>query len=156
MSSHLQSRLASDGRESGLAARVLSSKDEFADPETLAARDQGAAAARCCAPRPIEEAISSAGGVAFEALDAHLMIARAARRVLRGRNARLGSADRRLSADRVFRERTRRGRGRAARGSAERASDELRGDEPPQRRHFRRARGVERIGLVAARADDAA
>ena len=45
----------------------------MADPARLAARDQGAAAA-LIAPRPIDEAISSAGGVRFEALDERLML----------------------------------------------------------------------------------
>ena len=55
------------------------------------------------AARPLAEAISSAGGVAFEAMDEHLMLQEAAGRVLCGRDARLGSANRRLPADRLLR-----------------------------------------------------
>ena len=48
-------------------------------PETLTASDRLAAAIKdlplpVSAPRPIDEAISTAGGVAFAALDEHLML----------------------------------------------------------------------------------
>lgn len=43
------------------------------DPAALAARIK-ALPLRLCAPRPIDEAISSAGGVRFEVLDQHLML----------------------------------------------------------------------------------
>ncbi|SAL02744.1 ribulose-1,5-biphosphate synthetase [Caballeronia pedi] len=72
MSSHLQSRLHLTGVKAGLLRECVS-KDEFADPETLAARIK-ALPLRLLRTRPIEEVISSAGGVAFEALDARSML----------------------------------------------------------------------------------
>ncbi len=111
MASHLQSRLNISGVKSGLL-RELVSKDEFAAPATLAARIK-ALPLTLTGTRPLDEAISSAGGVRFEALDQHLMLNSDARRVLRRRNAGLGSADRRLSAERLFRQRPRGGAGRA-------------------------------------------
>jgi predicted flavoprotein YhiN len=53
--------------------RECTSKDEFADLDTLAARIK-ALPLRLLRPRPIEEVISSAGGVEFEALDARSMV----------------------------------------------------------------------------------
>jgi predicted flavoprotein YhiN len=61
---------ASAGVKAGPAAGMPASKADLADPARLAARHQGPAAAPG-APRPLDEAISSAGGVAFEALDEH-------------------------------------------------------------------------------------
>ena len=52
---------------------------------------------RLTATAGIERAISTAGGVAFEELDAHFMLRRMPGSVRRGRNAGLGSANRRLS-----------------------------------------------------------
>ena len=72
MASHLQSRLNITGVKSGLL-RELVSKDEFANPATLAARIK-ALPLTLCSTRPLDEAISSAGGVRFEALDANLML----------------------------------------------------------------------------------
>jgi uncharacterized flavoprotein (TIGR03862 family) len=72
MSSHLQSRLHLKGVKAGLLHECLS-KDEYADPDTLAARIK-ALPLRLLRPRPIAEVISSAGGVAFEALDARGML----------------------------------------------------------------------------------
>ena len=46
---------------------------DFADPVRLAAAIK-ALPLRLIAPRPLDEAISSAGGVAFDDLDAQLMI----------------------------------------------------------------------------------
>ncbi|MBU6493682.1 MAG: TIGR03862 family flavoprotein [Burkholderiales bacterium] len=71
-SSHLQSRLGIAGVKAGLLRECLS-RDAFADPARLA-RGIKALPIRLLRPRPIAEAISSAGGVALEALDAHLMI----------------------------------------------------------------------------------
>ena len=71
MASHLQSRLRLKGVKAGLLREVLPA-EAFADPVRL-----GRAIKHCrCGwrPRPLDEAISSAGGVAFEALDDHLMI----------------------------------------------------------------------------------
>jgi uncharacterized flavoprotein (TIGR03862 family) len=72
MASHLQSRLNISGVKSGLL-RELVGKDEFADPAILAERIK-ALPLTLAATRPIDEAISSAGGVRFEALDAKLML----------------------------------------------------------------------------------
>ncbi|HYD82031.1 MAG TPA: TIGR03862 family flavoprotein [Paucimonas sp.] len=72
LASHLQSKAGIHGVKAGLL-RELTSKEEFADPLRLAHAIK-ALPLRLVAPRPIDEAISSAGGVAFEALDAHLML----------------------------------------------------------------------------------
>ncbi|SAK97841.1 ribulose-1,5-biphosphate synthetase [Caballeronia glebae] len=72
ISSHLQSRLHLTGVKAGLLRECVS-KDEFADLDTLAVRIK-ALPLRVLRPRPIEEAISSAGGVEFEALDARSML----------------------------------------------------------------------------------
>ncbi|MFZ3140384.1 TIGR03862 family flavoprotein [Polaromonas sp.] len=72
LSSHLKSRLNLDGIKAAMLYEVLG-KDAIADPVKLAA---GIKALPVCviAVRPIDEAISSAGGVKFDALDAHLHI----------------------------------------------------------------------------------
>ncbi|HJV51466.1 MAG TPA: TIGR03862 family flavoprotein [Noviherbaspirillum sp.] len=72
MASHLQSRVGLRGVKAGLL-RELASKEDYADPRRLAQAIK-ALPLRLVAPRPIDEAISSAGGVAFEALDARLML----------------------------------------------------------------------------------
>ena len=72
MASHLQSRVGLRGVKAGLL-RELASKEEYADPQRLAQAIK-ALPLKLVAPRPIDEAISSAGGVAFEALDARLML----------------------------------------------------------------------------------
>jgi uncharacterized flavoprotein (TIGR03862 family) len=69
--SHLKSRLGLDGIKAAVLHEVLA-RDEMHEPEKLA-RTIKALPLRLVAPRPIDEAISSAGGVRFEALDAHLM-----------------------------------------------------------------------------------
>ncbi|MES2261620.1 MAG: TIGR03862 family flavoprotein [Pseudomonadota bacterium] len=74
MSSHLQSRLGIKGVKSGLL-RECASAAEFADPETLAALLKRLPL-RLRAPRPIDEAISSAGGVRFEALEGTMLATR--------------------------------------------------------------------------------
>jgi uncharacterized flavoprotein (TIGR03862 family) len=72
ISSHLQSRLGIKGVKAGLL-RELVGAEAYADPKRL-----GAAIKHLplilTAPRPLDEAISSAGGVMFEALDEQLMI----------------------------------------------------------------------------------
>ena len=73
LSSHLKSRLNLDGIKAAMLYEVLG-KDAIADPVKLAAGIK-ALPVRVLAARPIDEAISSAGGVKFEALDAHLRIA---------------------------------------------------------------------------------
>lgn len=65
-SSHLQSRLGIKGVKAGLLHECLS-RDDYADPARLAAAIKRLPV-RLLRPRPIDEAISSAGGVRFEAL----------------------------------------------------------------------------------------
>ena len=72
MSSHLQSRLHLTGPKAGLLRELLSHED-FADTTRLAQRIK-ALPLTVLRPRPIAEAISSAGGVTFESLDSHLML----------------------------------------------------------------------------------
>jgi predicted flavoprotein YhiN len=72
MSSHLQSRLKLTGAKAGLLRECLS-REAFASPEQLA-RGIKALPVRVTRPRPIAEAISSAGGVSFEALSLDLML----------------------------------------------------------------------------------
>lgn len=72
MSSHLQSRANIKGVKTGLLRELVPPSD-FANPERLAASIKSLPL-RLIAPRPLDEAISSAGGVAFEALDECLMV----------------------------------------------------------------------------------
>lgn len=72
LSSHLQSRLGLKGLKAGLLREVLSAEalqDAVRLAETLKALPL-----TLTAPRPLEEAISSAGGVDFADLDANLML----------------------------------------------------------------------------------
>jgi uncharacterized flavoprotein (TIGR03862 family) len=71
LASHLKSRLGLDGIKTGVLHEVLT-RDEMHAPERLAATIK-AVPLKLLAPRPIDEAISSAGGVRFDALDSHLM-----------------------------------------------------------------------------------
>jgi uncharacterized flavoprotein (TIGR03862 family) len=72
MASHLQSRAGIAGVKAGLLRELVAPQD-FASPERLAAAIK-ALPLQLLAARPIDEAISSAGGVAFESIDQHLMI----------------------------------------------------------------------------------
>ena len=72
LSSHLQSRLGLKGVKTSLLREVLP-KDDMDHPERLA-RAIKSLPVRLIAPRPMAEAISTAGGVPFEALDPQLMI----------------------------------------------------------------------------------
>ena len=72
MASHLQSQVGIKGVKAGLLRECLA-KSDFDDPARLAARIK-ALPLRLIATRPIDEAISTAGGVRFETLDAHLML----------------------------------------------------------------------------------
>jgi len=72
LSSHLQSRTGIKGVKAGLLREVLS-REDYANPELLAAGIK-ALPLTLTAPRPLDEAISSAGGVRFEALDDGLML----------------------------------------------------------------------------------
>jgi uncharacterized flavoprotein (TIGR03862 family) len=71
MSSHLQSRLGIKGVKSGLLHECLG-KADYADPVRLA-RALKALPVVLKRPRPIDEAISSAGGVRFAALDGAML-----------------------------------------------------------------------------------
>jgi uncharacterized flavoprotein (TIGR03862 family) len=72
MATHLQRQAHIEGVKAGLLREVVP-KEDFADPARLAAAIK-ALPLRLIAPRPLEEAISTAGGVPFEALDERLMI----------------------------------------------------------------------------------
>jgi hypothetical protein len=72
MSSHLQSRLGIKGVKAGLL-RELVGAEVCTDPKRLGAAIKHLPLT-LVAPRPLNEAISSAGGVVFEALDEQLMI----------------------------------------------------------------------------------
>ena len=72
LSSHLHSRLGLKGVKSALLHECLA-REDFLDAGKLA-RAIKALPLRLIAPRPLDEAISSAGGVRFEALDEQLMI----------------------------------------------------------------------------------
>jgi len=72
LATHLQRQAHIEGVKAGLLREVIS-KEDFTDPARLAAAIK-ALPLRLIAPRPLEEAISTAGGVPFEALDARLMI----------------------------------------------------------------------------------
>ena len=72
LSSHLKSRLNLDGIKAAMLYELLG-KDAIADPVRLAAGIK-ALPVRVTAARPIDEAISTAGGVMFESLDAQLQL----------------------------------------------------------------------------------
>jgi uncharacterized flavoprotein (TIGR03862 family) len=72
LSTHLKSRLGIDGVKAGLLHELLS-REQFNDPAQLAAAIK-ALPLTLAATRPLDEAISSAGGVRFEALDEGLML----------------------------------------------------------------------------------
>ena len=72
LATHLKSRL-------GIAGLKLALLHECLSPEALAQPERLAQALKCLpltltAPRPIDEAISTAGGVRLESLDEHLML----------------------------------------------------------------------------------
>jgi len=74
MSSHLHGRIGIGGVKLALLHEILS-KEAFADAYGLAHAIK-ALPVRLTRARPIAEAISTAGGIPFEALDDHLMIER--------------------------------------------------------------------------------
>ena len=74
MSSHLHGRIGLAGVKLGLLHEALS-KEAFTDATRLAHTIK-ALPLKLVRPRPIEEAISSAGGIPFETLDSRLMIGR--------------------------------------------------------------------------------
>jgi len=70
LASHLKGRLGLEGIKMGVLHEVLS-RDDMHSPEKLTAAIK-ALPLTLVAPRPIDEAISSAGGVRFDSLDPHL------------------------------------------------------------------------------------
>ena len=72
IATHLQRQAHIEGVKAGLLREVVS-KEDFGDPARLAAAIKSLPL-QLVAPRPLEEAISTAGGVPFEALDPRLMI----------------------------------------------------------------------------------
>jgi hypothetical protein len=72
LSTHLKSRLKLEGVKAGLLWETVPKADQ-ADPAKLAAAIK-ALPVRVQAPRPIAEAISTAGGVPFEAMEGGLML----------------------------------------------------------------------------------
>ena len=72
LATHMKSRLGLAGAKVALLHEVLP-REAFADPGRLAAAIK-ALPLTVQAPRPLDEAISSAGGVPFEALDDGLMV----------------------------------------------------------------------------------
>jgi len=72
MASHLQSRLGLKGIKASLLRELLQA-ETFTDPALLGAAIKRVPL-RLISTRPLDEAISSAGGVAFEDMDEHLMI----------------------------------------------------------------------------------
>lgn len=72
MTNHLRKRLGIEGVKAGLLREIVPAA-EFNDPIKLCSAIK-ALPIKLIATRPIAEAISSAGGVSFEALDGHLML----------------------------------------------------------------------------------
>jgi hypothetical protein len=72
LSSHLQSRAGIRGAKMALLREILSA-EQLNDPVKLASAIKSLPLT-LAAPRPLDEAISSAGGVRFEALDGQLML----------------------------------------------------------------------------------
>src|SRR5258706_8495370 len=72
MASHLEKTVGIKGVKAGLLREFLS-KDDFGNVERLADAIKNLSVP-LIAPRPIDEAISSAGGVLFEELDEYLML----------------------------------------------------------------------------------
>ena len=72
MASHLRRGAGIEGVKAALL-REFVPKQDFTDPERLGAAIKSLPVT-LVAPRPVEEAISTAGGIVFEALDSRLMI----------------------------------------------------------------------------------
>ncbi len=72
LSNHLQNKAGITGVKAGLLREGMS-EAQLADPAQLAARIK-ALPLKLTAARPLDEAISSAGGVSFDALDENLML----------------------------------------------------------------------------------
>ena len=74
LSSHLKSRLHIDGIKSAILHELLT-KEQMADPAQLASAIK-ALPIVLAAVRPIDEAISTAGGILFDAMDDNLMLSK--------------------------------------------------------------------------------
>lgn len=74
MANHLRARAGIEGVKAGLLREALD-REVFDDPRRLADAIKGLSI-RLHSPRPLDEAISTAGGVAFDELDGQLMLAR--------------------------------------------------------------------------------
>ncbi len=72
MSSHIEKTIGLKGVKAGLLHEFMS-KDDFSRPERIAAFVKRMPIP-LISPRPLDEAISSAGGVTFESLDENLML----------------------------------------------------------------------------------
>lgn len=72
MANYLRKRVGIDGVKAGLLREIVPASD-FDNPVRLCSAIK-ALPIKLIAARPIDEAISSAGGIAFEAVDEHLMI----------------------------------------------------------------------------------
>jgi uncharacterized flavoprotein (TIGR03862 family) len=72
MASHLEKTIGMKGVKAGLL-HEFAPKEDFTNPERLASFIKRLPIP-LIAPRPLDEAISSAGGVAFESLDENLML----------------------------------------------------------------------------------
>ena len=72
LSTHLKSRLGIAGAKAALLHELLT-REQFEDPTALAAALK-ALPLKLVRPRPVAEAISTAGGVRLEALDDHFMV----------------------------------------------------------------------------------
>lgn len=72
MATHLQRRAHIDGVKAGLLREIVS-KEDFTDPTRLATAIKSLQLT-VKAPRPLAEAISTAGGVEFQSLDKRLML----------------------------------------------------------------------------------
>ncbi len=72
MANHMKRAVNLDGVKTGLLWEFLE-RDVFDDPKRLAAAIKSLPIP-LLAPRPLAEAISTAGGISFEALDEHLML----------------------------------------------------------------------------------
>jgi uncharacterized flavoprotein (TIGR03862 family) len=73
MANHLRKRLGIDGVKAGLLREIVVPAADFNDPKKLCSAIK-ALPIKLVATRPIAEAISSAGGISFDAIDEHLML----------------------------------------------------------------------------------
>ncbi|NOS75640.1 MAG: TIGR03862 family flavoprotein [Methyloglobulus sp.] len=72
MANHLRKRLGIEGIKAGLLREIVPATD-FNDPIKLCSATK-ALPIKLAATRPLAEAISSAGGISFDAVDEHLML----------------------------------------------------------------------------------